>query len=108
MNKKEILKVLDIASLVSIAIATVLMFIFQFNADINLVRYSAVLYVASFLMLSVFYSLKVYFAFSSKTKDDVEFAAEKKQKALLITKLVLAVIAFILTLVILIIFKQKS
>lgn len=104
MNKKDILKVLDIASLVSIAIATVLMFVFQFNGDINLVKYSTVLYVASFLMLSAFYSMKVFFAFSPKTKDDIDFACDKKQKAFLITKLVLAVIAFVLTLIILIMF----
>ena len=104
MKKKEILKVLDIAAVVSIAIATLLMFIFQFTGDLMLVKYSLVMYVASFMMLIVFYSLKVAFAYMPSLKDDADFSADKKQKAMLITKLTLSAITFVIALIILIMF----
>ena len=105
MNKKDILKTLDIASIVSIFIATLLVFIYQFVGEYQVVRFAVIMYTASFLILTVFYAIKTYFVFS-KTQENGEMMFEQttKDKSFLITKLVLSALAFVFTLIVLILF----
>ena len=105
MNKKDILKTLDIASMVSIFIATLLVFIYQFVGEYQVVRFAVIMYTASFLILTVFYALKTYFVFSkAQTEEGLISEQTTKDKAFLITKLVLSVLAFVFTLIVLILF----
>lgn len=109
MTKKDILKTLDIASFVSAVIATVLVLIFQFTGIVSVMKYSIVMYVVCFLMLTIVLSFKVYMAFSKKYQeenqnDDNEQDGKMKKKALSIVYLVLSVLAFIFTFVMMILY----
>lgn len=105
MKKKDILKTLDIASLVSIFIATVLVIVYQFTASYQVIRFSIVMYTASFFILTVFYAIKTYFVFAKTQEDGVEiFSLTKKEKGFLIAKLALSAVAFVFSLVILILY----
>ena len=105
MTKKDFLKTLDIASLISIVCATVFVLLYQFSGAYSLIKLAIIMYTASFLILVVFYAMQTYFVFA-KTKQDDKLILEmnKKDKILLITKLVLSVLAFMFTLIILILY----
>ncbi len=104
MNKKEILKVFDLSSLVALAVATVLVFIFQFTGNSLVVRYALVLYTASFLLLTVFLAVKTVFCFKKIKLDEDEADYTKKQKIFLCVKLALALVLFVFSLIIFILY----
>ena len=110
MNKKDILKTLDIASFVSAIIATVLVLIFQFTGQVSVMKYSIVMYTVCFLMLTIVFSFKVYLAFSKKVQDEENKEDlnneqnDTKKKTLSIVYLVLSALAFIFTFVMLILY----
>lgn len=105
MSKKEILKTLDLAGLVSIAVATLLVVIFQFTGNTNVVKVALVLYAAAFLIATTFFALKTYFVYKKAECDGaVMFELDKKQKAFLITKLCLCFVIFVFTLIVLIMY----
>lgn len=105
MNKKEMLKTFDLAGFVSLVIATILVLIFQFTGNIQVVKMSLVMYAVAFFILTVFFALKTYFGFA-KTKQNNELIVnlEDKQKGWMIAKLVLSVIVFIFSLVVVILY----
>ncbi len=107
MNKKEIIKTLDIASFVSAVIATLLVLIFQFTGEYMVMKASIVMYAACFLLLVTLLSFKVHSVFSKKEKVDGEDDSNEqtsKKKATAIVLLVLASIAFIFTCVFLVLY----
>ena len=105
MTKRDILKTLDIASMISIFISTILVFIYQFVGEYQVIRFAIIMYTAAFLILTVFYSLKTYFVFKRTQEDgQVMFELTKSEKAWLITKVVLSALAFIFTMIILILY----
>ena len=113
MSKKDIFKILDISSFISAIIATVLVLIFQFTGNTLIMKYSIVMYVVCFLMLTIVLSIKVYMAFSKKyqvemTEENIEgenFEENSaKKKTLSIVYLVLSALAFIFTFVMLILY----
>ena len=105
MSKKDILKTLDLACMISIVIATILVVIFEFVGEYNVIKFAVVMYTASFLILLVFHSLKLYFSVVGTEEDGVKIVEQtRKEKVFLISKLVLSAIAFVLTLVILILY----
>ena len=105
MSKKDILKTLDLASLISIVIATILVVIFEFVGEYNVIKFALVMYTASFLILVSFFSLKLYFSCAGTEEAGEKIIVQsKKEKGFLIAKLVLGVIAFALTLVVLILY----
>ena len=105
MTKKDFLKTLDIASLISIVCATIFVFAYQFSGAYNLIKFAIIMYTASFLILTVFYGLQTYYVFA-KTLQDGKPVCEmtKKDKIFLVTKFVLSVLAFAFTLIILILY----
>ena len=106
MNKKDFLKTLDIASFVAIVIATILVFIFQFNGEYMVVKFAIIMYTASFALMATYYSITLFYNLKKTTQNN-ELVVEdmnKKQRAFLITKSVLSAIAFIFTLVIVILY----
>ncbi len=104
MNKKEILKVFDLSSLVSLLIATILVIIFQFTGNSLVVRYALVLYTSSFLLLTVFLSIKTIFCFKNIKIDENEAELTKKEKIFLCVKLALAAMLFVFSLIIFILY----
>ncbi len=113
MNKKDILKTLDISSFVSAIIATVLVLIFQFTGSVAVMKYSIIMYTVCFLILTVVLSIKVYITFSKKhqaemVEENVEGEKtdenDTKKKTLSIVYLVLSALAFIFTFVMLILY----
>ena len=105
MTKKDFLKTLDVASLISIVCATIFVFTYQFSGAYNLIKFAIIMYTASFLILAVFYALQTYYVFAKTMQDGKPICVmDKKDKTLLITKLVLSVLAFMFTLVILILY----
>lgn len=106
MNKKDFLKTLDLASFVAIIIATILVFVFQLNGEYMVIKFAIIMYTASFALMTVFYSLTLFFNLKKTTQND-ELVVEdmnKKQRAFLITKIALSAIAFVFTLVIVILY----
>ena len=104
MNKKEVLKIFDLSSLVSLAIATVLVFVFQFTGNTLVVRYALVLYTSAFLLLTIFLLLKTIFCLKKIKIDEGEKELSKKDKIFLFVKLALAFILFVFSLVIFILY----
>ena len=105
MSKKDILKTLDLASLISIVIATILVVVFEFVGSYSVIKFAIVMYTAAFLILVVFYSLKLYFSCAGTEENGEKIIEQtKKEKGFLIAKLVLGAIAFALTLVVLILY----
>ena len=60
MNKKDILKTLDISSFVSAIIATVLVLIFQFTGNVLVMKYSVIMYVVCFLHIVCSFEFFMY------------------------------------------------
>lgn len=119
MNKNDIIKTLDIASFVSAVFATILVLVFQFTGSVAVMKYSIVMYVVCFFMLTIVLSFKVYFAFSKKHQIEIEKEQEDeketeitesqetsdtKKKALSIVYLTLSAVALIFTFVLLILY----
>lgn len=105
MNKKELLKTLDLAGFVSIIVATILVLIFQFTGSSSVVKVALVMYSASFLIMTTLFALKTYFVYKKTELDGkIMFELDKKQRAFLITKLVLCFIIFVFALVVLILY----
>lgn len=103
MNKKDIIKTLDIASFISAVVATILVFIFQFNGQNLVLKYSIIMYAVCFLTLAVMIGFKVHTVFSKKkTEDDVNY--DVKQKTWVVIWFALAIVAFIFTVVLLAIY----
>ena len=82
MNKKDLLKTLDIASFVSAVIATVLVLAFEFSGKYILMKYAIVMYAVCFLTLSVMLGISVYDKFKKQeTKDkNIEEKTESQEK----------------------------
>ena len=75
MNKKDIIKTLDIASFVSAVIATILVLAFEFVGKYILMKYAIVMYAVCFLTLSVMLGINVYDKFKKQ-----EINAEKQEQ----------------------------
>lgn len=106
MSKKELLKILDLSSMVSIAIATILVLVFEFSGSATVMRYSLVFYTASFLLLTTFFATELVFTLKKVTLSENEQPMEltKKQLVLQCVKLGLAFAVFVFALIILIIY----
>ena len=106
MNKKDFLRTLDLASFIAIVIATILVFVFQLNGEYMVVKFSIIMYAASFALMSLFYALTLVFNLKKTTQNEelVVDDMNKKQRAFLIAKMVFSFIAFIFTLVIVVLY----
>lgn len=104
MNKKEVLKIFDLSSLISLAIATVLVFVFQFTGNSLVVRYALILYTAAFLLLTIFLSLKAIFCLKKIKIEEDEKELSKKDKIFLFVKLGLSFVLFVFSLIIFILY----
>ena len=61
MSKRDILKTLDNSSYISLIAGAVLVFIFEFTANLLLLRLSIILFGAAFLILCVLSTMKLVF-----------------------------------------------
>lgn len=107
MNKKEVIKTLDISSFVSAVIATLLVLIFEFTGEYMVMKVSIVMYAACFLILITMLSIKVYNTFRKKEEVAGEETGEgsiKKEKVTAVLLLVGACVAFIFTCTLLILY----
>ncbi len=117
MSKKEILKILDLASFIAAIIATVLVFFFQFTGTYMVMKMSIVMYDVCFLSLSAVLGLNVHTAFSKKSIENKneEIKEEnvspetsndnmKKTRTMSIVWLSLSVVAFIFTTIIMVLY----
>ena len=120
MNKNDVLRILDIAGLVSVVLATLLVLIFEFTGTSVLVRYAIAFYVAGFAISTIFFSMKTYDLFKKKTDDATaknieanetnnaelsnyaeDINSTRKQKVATIVKLVLSALALVFTAIVL-------
>lgn len=100
MTKKDILKTLDTASYVSLLAGSVLVLIFEFTAVLVLLKLSIILFGASFLMLCVLMSLKLYYIkHETKEQDVLLVDLTKESKPWIIVRLVLSAILFVMMIV---------
>ena len=125
MSKKEIIKTLDIASFISVIVATILVLIFEFTGEYLVMKYSIIMYDVTFLTLVVVLAFRVHNVFlnqtqketeskqvevsetveEEKTEDIVEVENKSKQeKTKAIVWLVLASIAFVFTTVLMVLY----
>ena len=118
MNKKDIIKTLDIASFVSAIIATILVLAFEFAGKYILMKYAIVMYAVCFLTLTVMLAINIHTIFSKKqtaeenqdavTEENVEEqevktaeGSSKKKKVMSVVWLVISAAAFVFTCVLL-------
>lgn len=104
MNKKEILRILDLASFISLIIATVAVIIFEIVGTYFYIKFALIMYTVAMLILSVFFAIKLYYSVKKQENKEEMFVLNKKQLGILITKLVLSIVVFLFTLVVLIVF----
>lgn len=104
MNKKEIIKIFDLASFISVIIATVLVVVFEIDGKVLELNFALIMYDATALMLVVMFALKTAFSSKPKDTDDEMFKLSRKQMGYLITKLVLSILIFLLILIVMILF----
>lgn len=104
MNKKEVLRILDLASFISLIIATVAVIIFEIVGTYFYIKFALIMYTVAMLILSVFFAIKLYYSVKKQENKDEMFVLNKKQLGILITKLVLSIVVFLFTLVVLIVF----
>lgn len=97
MSKRDILKALDNSSYVSLIAGAVLVFIFEFTANLLLLRLSIILFGAAFLILCVLSTMKLVFM-KNETKEDDEILVDKtkEKKSWIIVRLVFGSIFFAL------------
>ena len=105
MTKKNILKVLDNSSYVSILFGAILILMFEIFAKLLLLKFAIVLFGASFLMLLVLCGMKLYFM-NHEIQENGELLVDKAQekKSWLIVKLVFSSIMFAIMIVFLCIY----
>lgn len=105
MSKKEMLKTLDNSSYVSLIAGAILVFIFEFTANLILLRLATILFGAAFLILAVLCVMKLKFM-KEETKEDEELLVEKtkEKKTWIIVRFVFASIFFALMIVFLCLF----
>ncbi len=106
MNKKILLKMLDLASFIAIIVATTLVLIFQFSGSDLTIKCAMVMYMGAFLFMGLYYFLVLGFGLKKATQDGeiVVDKPDKKQITLLSVKGAFSVAAFIFTLVIIILY----
>ena len=81
MKKEYIQKCVDIASFAAVCIATVLVVIFQFTGEADLVKIAMGFYAFGFLTLSVQFAFKVYEDFKkTKTNENIENKDENQEE----------------------------
>lgn len=97
MSKRDILKTLDNSSYISLIAGAVLVFIFEFTANLLLLRLSIILFGAAFLILCVLSTMKLVFI-KNETKENDELLVDKtkEKKAWIIVRLVFGSIFFAL------------
>lgn len=97
MSKRDMLKTLDNSSYTSLIAGAVLVFIFEFTANLVLLRLSIILFGAAFLILCVLSSMKLVFI-KNETKENDELVVDKtkEKKAWIIVRLVLGAVFFAL------------
>lgn len=104
MNKKEVIKIFDLASFIAVIVATICVVVFEIDGVAWQIDLAIVMYDATALMLIVMFSLKIAFSRKPKDTDDEMFKLNRKQMGYLITKLVLSILIFLLLLIVLLIF----
>ena len=97
MSKRDVLKTLDNSSYVSLIAGAVLVFIFEFTANLLLLRLSIILFGAAFLILCVLSTMKLVFM-KNETKENDELLVDKtkEKKSWIIVRLVFGSIFFAL------------
>ena len=97
MSKRDMLKTLDNSSYVSLIAGSVLVLAFEFSASLLALRLAIILFGASFLILCVLCSIKLFFM-KNETKEDEEILVDKtkERKGWLIAKLVIFACLFAL------------
>lgn len=97
MTKKNLLKTLDTASYVSLIVGACLVLIFEFVAELLVLRFSMILFGTAFLILCVLCSLKLYYL-KHETKEDDELLINQKNenKTWIIVRLVFSALFFAL------------
>ena len=97
MSKRNMLKTLDNSSYTSLIAGAVLVFIFEFTANLVLLRLSIILFGAAFLILCVLSSMKLVFI-KNETKENDELVVDKtkEKKAWIIVRLVFGAVFFAL------------
>ena len=97
MSKRDILKTLDNSSYASLIAGAVLVFIFEFTANLILLKLSIILFGAAFLILCVLSILKLVYLKRNEKEDD-EFLVDttKEKKAWIIARLVIGAVFFVL------------
>lgn len=108
MKKDELLKILDFASFMLIIIATLLVIVFEFVGSYAVMKCAIVIYFIGLLVLTIFLSFRVYFAFKKiaepKEGENTPDIANKKQKIINIVMLVVSAIAMVFTFVVMILY----
>ena len=97
MSKRDVLKTLDNSSYVSLIAGAVLVFIFEFTANLLLLRLSIILFGAAFLILCVLSTMKrVFMKNETKENDELLVDKTKEKKSWIIVRLVFGSIFFAL------------
>ena len=103
MKKKDILKTFDLASLVAIVIATILVFFYEFFGVGNLITATLILYASAALSLLIFNILRLLYFVKDIKEDDVCIIDKSiEKKSTLIVKIILSSIIFAFIMVVLI------
>lgn len=102
MKKENILKILDIASFVTLIVATILVVVFELTGNMFVMKFGIYMYEVCLLLLLVFTALRIFFVYKKEENKDETFVLSKSQKVWLFVRLALIIVAFCITSIILI------
>ena len=103
MNKKEILKTLDLSSFIMLVISTIFVLIFEIGGNTIFVKMAIFIYAVAYLCLFVLLVLRLCFsknAIKEEKTSEAEVNTNKNQNIKLIVGAVFSGILFLLTLII--------
>lgn len=103
MNKKEILKTLDLSSFIMLVISTIFVLIFEIGGNTIFIKMAIFIYAVAFLCLFVLLILRLCFSKNTTSQEqisDVELVIDKNKKIQLIVGAVFSGILFLLTIII--------
>lgn len=105
MSKKDILKTLDTSSYVSLLAGAILILVFEFTANLIILKLAMILFGAAFLILCTLCSTKLYFMDKEiKEKDELLVDKTKESKPWTIVRTVLSGAMFVMMIVFLCLF----
>lgn len=94
MNKNKILKILDLVCYSLTIVGALLVVIFEFVGNFNILKFGVIFFTVSLFLLTALQICRLIFSYKLTKENNSYLFLEKKEKVLISLKLIFFVIAF--------------